>query len=108
MLYKRMFTFNSKPFKYAWYTVFAYVVGCSIMAVVVITTECKPIRYSWEQPLGVSGKCVDLRAAEIGPGVALTVADVMILMLPMPTLWSLQISRMQKIQLCTLFGIGSL
>lgn len=75
---------------------------------VVTTTQCKPIRFSWEQPLGVSGSCVDLRGAEIGAGVANTVADAAILILPWPMLWSLQMKRARKFQLCALFGIGFL
>lgn len=107
-LYKRIFTLNSRPFKYAWYTVLAYVVSCALMGIVVSINQCKPIRYSWEQPLGISGSCVDLKKAELGPGVATTVADGMILVMPMPMLWLLQITRVRKIQLCALFGIGFL
>lgn len=108
LLYKRIFTFISQPFIYAWHAVLAYVICCAITGLIVSPTQCKPIQYSWEQPLGTNGSCVDLIAAELGSGVTLMAADVMILVLPMPMLWSLHVKWARKIQLCALFGIGFL
>ena len=76
------------------------------MGVALTLSLCKPIQFFWEQLQGASGTCIDLKAAELGAGVALMAADVMILVLPMPMLWSLQVKWVRKIQLCALFGIG--
>lgn len=101
LLYKRIFTFNSQLFKYAWYAVLTYVISCGVMGLSLTLSLCKPIRFIWEQSFGTaSGTCVDLKAADVGPGVALMAADIMILVLPMPMLWSLQIKWVRKIQVC--------
>jgi hypothetical protein len=76
------------------------------MGLGVVFTLCTPIRFHWDKFLGASGKCVDIKPAELGTAVVIVAADFMILFLPMPMLWSLQITRARKLLLCILFGIG--
>lgn len=107
-LYKRIFTFMSRRFKYTWYAVLCYVVSCAIVGLAICFGSCKPFRYFWEKVRGMNGTCIDLTASELGPGVATMVADVVILIMPIPLLWSLQIKRARKIQFYAIFGIGFL
>lgn len=107
-LYKTIFTFIVKWFKIAWYAILAYVIAVTIASIVIILTQCRPIAYTWNEPLGAEGSCLNLRALEIGRGALLAIADVMLLVLPMPILWSLHIQPRKKIMLCALFALGLL
>lgn len=108
MLYRSIFTLNKKSFKQAWYLTFGYVVVVAIISVIVVCTQCQPISFSWEEPLGAKGSCVNLRGMILGNGILVTVADLALLIIPMPMLWSLQIARKRKIMLCMLFSLGLL
>jgi hypothetical protein len=108
LLYKSIFTLNARAFRIAWYIVLAYVLACGVVNVTVCLTQCTPTRYAWEAPLGTPGRCVDLRGDEIGTGVAVTAADIFLLLLPMPTLWALKVKLVQKLQLSGIFFLGLL
>lgn len=109
LLYKRILTFNSQRFRYAWYAVLTYVISCGFVGLGMTVGMCKPIQSLWEQARGIiNGTCLDVRAIDVGAGVMMILSDVMILILPMPMLWSLRMKYARKIQLCALCGIGFL
>ncbi|KAF2733121.1 hypothetical protein EJ04DRAFT_565396 [Polyplosphaeria fusca] len=108
MFYRTIFTFVVVPFKYAWFTIFAYVISNAIASVIVVFVQCQPLAFTWNGPKGSEGKCGNLTANEIGTGVIIMLADFMLLVLPMPILWTLHIPRKEKIMLCGLFALGSL
>ena len=66
--------------------------------------QCTPINAAWDPR--VKGHCIYLSKVLI-TGAAFDIAsDFVILLLPMPKLWHLQISRKQKIQLIGIFLLG--
>lgn len=109
LLYKKIFALNSQLFRYVWYSVLAYVIICAIIGLAIAVTLCEPVRFAWEQALGtINGTCPHLVSARMSAAVTLMAADVIILVMPMPMLWSLQMKLSRKIQLIALFGIGFL
>ena len=51
---------------------------------------------------------MDLRASVIGNGATIVLADLALLILPMPMLWKLKIRMAQKLQLSVIFAMGIL
>jgi hypothetical protein len=108
MFYRTIFTFVVVPFKYAWLAVFAYVVLNAIAGILVLCLQCRPMNYTWNEPKGIKGKCDNLTTTYIATGALVALADLMLLILPMPVLWKLRIPRKDKLMLCGVFALGSL
>ncbi|KAJ5544983.1 hypothetical protein N7535_006629 [Penicillium sp. DV-2018c] len=99
-----------KPFKSK--VLFIYIfLGCLccyyIVALIVKIRICGPIPKYW---LGdaVEGSCLDQDAALIADSVISVVSDLIILILPLPLTWSLQMSRNKKLRVIGLLGAGGL
>jgi len=75
----------------------------------VVTTifQCDPVRGFWDHT--VPAKCkVNVYAFFIGNAVPNIITDWALLILPIPYVWRLQKSRVQKIALCGIFLLGGL
>ncbi|KAJ5597834.1 hypothetical protein N7537_007918 [Penicillium hordei] len=77
------------------------------VALIVKIRICAPIPRYW---LGdqVPGTCLDQTAALIADSVISVVSDLIILILPLPLTWSLQMSRNRKLRVIGLLGAGGL
>ncbi|KAJ5700183.1 hypothetical protein N7536_003196 [Penicillium majusculum] len=77
------------------------------VALIVKIRICGPIPRYW---LGdqVPGSCLDQTAALIADSVISVVSDLIILILPLPLTWSLQMSRNRKLRVIGLLGAGGL
>lgn len=77
------------------------------VALIVKIRICGPIPRYW---LGdqVPGTCLDQTAALIADSVISVVSDLIILILPLPLTWSLQMSRNRKLRVIGLLGAGGL
>lgn len=99
-----------KPFKGK--VLFIYIfLGCLCcyytVALIIKIRMCDPIPRYW---LGdeVKGSCLDQNAALIADSVISVVSDIIILILPLPLTWSLQMSRNKKLRVIGLLGAGGL
>ena len=68
--------------------------------------ECSPIDSLWNPQ--VKGKCINLSAELIASSVLNVVTDFLLLVLPLPILWRLQISMERKLELIGIFLLGGL
>lgn len=77
------------------------------VALIVKIRICAPIPRYW---LGdqVEGSCLDQTAALIADSVISVVSDLIILILPLPLTWSLQMSRNKKLRVIGLLSAGGL
>ncbi|EGY13748.1 uncharacterized protein VDAG_00430 [Verticillium dahliae VdLs.17] len=66
---------------------------------------CKPIRSAWDPY--VTGKCVDFPMVYIAIAVANIVSDVVLFVIPIPTIIKLKMPLAQKIGAGIMFGVGS-
>ncbi|BDD57681.1 hypothetical protein MAP00_003027 [Monascus purpureus] len=66
---------------------------------------CRPISAYWNGPLD---KCINQQKVIIADSVLSIVSDLWILILPVPMLWSLQITRVKKIRVSGILGAGGL
>lgn len=66
---------------------------------------CKPISYNWDFTTQ-KGSCANTTVnCIVGAGINI-VTDLVILLLPMPTIWRLKIPTRSKISLSLIFGLG--
>jgi len=67
---------------------------------------CRPIAYNWD--LTVKGTCGNRNAGFVSAAALNTATDVLVLVLPIPHIWKLQLSRARKLSLIFLFSFGLL
>ncbi|GLI75379.1 hypothetical protein PoHVEF18_003633 [Penicillium ochrochloron] len=79
------------------------------IALIIKIRMCYPIPLYWlgELPNG-EGSCLDQAAALIADSVISVVSDLIILVLPLPLTWSLQMSRSRKLRVIGLLSAGGL
>ncbi|KAJ5679328.1 hypothetical protein N7462_007572 [Penicillium macrosclerotiorum] len=76
------------------------------VALIVKIRMCDPIPLYW---LGTGeGSCLDQNAALIADSVISVVSDIIILVLPLPLTWSLQMSRNRKLRVIGILSAGGL
>ena len=67
---------------------------------------CRPIDYNWD--FTVRGTCGDRNAGFVAAAALNTATDIMVLALPIPIIWKLQLSTARKLSLMILFSFGLL
>jgi hypothetical protein len=78
----------------------------TLMSIILSTCLiCRPITYSFEKTLP-NGHCGDLVSFELYPAIWNLISDSIIVILPMPMLWGLELQRKKKIGLSIVFGVG--
>jgi hypothetical protein len=91
--------------------IFIYVfLGCLTVyytiAEIVKIRMCDPVPAYWTMEKGAS--CLDQRAALIADSVISVVSDLIILILPLPLTWSLQMSRNKKLRVAGMLSAGGI
>lgn len=81
----------------AWYTVL----------ILTVCFGCRPIQYYWDKTIQ-GGYCVNANDLAYGITAANVIMDLIILLLPIPSLWSLQMPRGRRLCLVFLFLLGGL
>ncbi|KAL8944868.1 MAG: hypothetical protein Q9216_000158 [Gyalolechia sp. 2 TL-2023] len=104
LFYTRLFP--SKVFRIAARTLVAIVSIWGIEQILATLLMCRPISRNWR--IVVDGHCGNVTANLVaGAGIS-TLTDFIILLLPMRTIWRLQVPFRNKISLSLIFGLGSL
>ena len=75
-----------------------------LMAIFIETFQCIPVQKAW-YPLD-NGHCINQQAAQISSGVINSVSDIIILLLPVSSIWSLRIHKKGKVGLFVIFSFG--
>lgn len=111
LLYHRLFDTNTTSNTlYVWQTRFA--VGLTgvypIIMFIVMAAACRPVSFYWTQYLGESGTCIDVTLFYLAFGIVNMVNDVVILILPIPTIAKLQLSWRKRISIMAIMLLGCL
>jgi hypothetical protein len=80
------------------------------VTIVTITTTifvCTPTAYFWDKSIN-GGHCIDIHASFLSHAVLSMILDFMILILPMPIFWGLNLPKKQKIMLTSVFAVGGM
>ena len=71
---------------------------------------CTPVGAAYGIPLkpGQTSSCIDGYKTDLAIGALNLLTDVIILVLPMPMLYKLQLSKGRKFAVCGVFGVGAM
>ena len=105
LLYRRLFGLYKK-FLITLYVVGAITFCYSLVEILVIIFQCRPVNAAWN--FNIEGTCVDLALGGIIVGSINVATDFVTLFLPMPLVWSLNIQMKWKVQLVGIFLLGGL
>ena len=72
----------------------------------VFFTNCRPLTHAWNPVPG--GHCKSVTVEEITSVSVNMAIDIAIVVLPMPSLWKLQMATKKKVGISVLFGLGLL
>ncbi|KAI9743882.1 MAG: hypothetical protein M1818_002616 [Claussenomyces sp. TS43310] len=102
ILYNHLF--SQKSLRHVSWAIWILVVTYSIVQFFCELFVCYPIAKSWDPTL--PGKCVRLSTVVTTCSIINIVTDVVILSLPIPYLWRLNMSTIRKVQLIGIFSLG--
>lgn len=103
LLYTQLFTYRT--FSLISYTILAVNVTFGVSAIIANCLICRPIQYRWS-PNIVTGICGDVKALDLDTAILNLLHDVVLVVLPIPILWRLQLASTKKVILICTFGIG--
>ncbi|KAG9718780.1 hypothetical protein KCU86_g22881, partial [Aureobasidium melanogenum] len=73
------------------------------------TVACRPLRHFWDQYTDASnGSCMHYLSMWIFTGICSAALDLIILLLPIPWIWSLQMSWTKKLSVMGILALGTL
>lgn len=76
---------------------------------VVAIFPCHPVSTLWSSdPQAIKKLCINLPRYFYGTQIPNTILDVVLMVLPLPYIWNLQMARFQKIGLFCVFLLSSL
>ncbi|PSR80805.1 hypothetical protein BD289DRAFT_340599, partial [Coniella lustricola] len=104
MLYHRVFGVSRK-FSFALCVAEVLVVSYFLVCVVLSIVGCQPVSYFWDKT--GQGKCFNEVMFFRANGIANMLLDVMVLTLPLPMVWRLNLALRQKLAVTGIFLLGS-
>ena len=103
VLYLRLFAVNKKFKYFTWLTMF-FVFGYLFSNLWTQIFGCTPRAKYWDPD--IPGHCINYTKAGLAYGSMNIVSDFIIFILPLPMVWSLQLSRKEKIGVSLIFMSG--
>ena len=104
-LYDRLFG-SQKRFRLVLILIGVFVLMHTFVEIVVLLFQCKPVHGAWD--VFIQSVCVNIPLAAIIMGSINVVVDFVVLFLPMPLVWNLNIQKKWKVQLVGIFLLGGL
>ncbi|KAF4958721.1 hypothetical protein FSARC_10946 [Fusarium sarcochroum] len=74
---------------------------------IVMACACRPISHFWNQYLGSEGKCIDVKLFFLVLGIMNMINDIIILTVPIPRIWTLQVNKKTKVSIIGIMLLGS-
>lgn len=104
LFYARVFTTQEKRFKYAlWFTHFL-VIGWVVSVALLGVFLCDPVEKQWKPT--IAGHCHPNTVLWLTSAIPSVVIDLILLILPLPMLWQLQMKLSRKILIMAVFVCG--
>ncbi|KAI3331630.1 hypothetical protein HD806DRAFT_477917 [Xylariaceae sp. AK1471] len=96
--------FPQRLFHYWLWAVSVLVASWDISFTFVTIFQCNPVSYAWDtnQP----GHCINYGTSQLASGVINIITDILILVMPIPLIWKLNITKQKKRQVTLTFAIG--
>lgn len=102
-LYKQIFPI--RKFRIVVYAVMLLVVAYWTSTIVRMFFLCSPLAFYWDKSIQ-GGTCLNTSATSLSVSVINLILDLIVIALPMPMLWGLQMATSRKMGLTAIFGIG--
>jgi hypothetical protein len=96
------------PYKKTVYGIYVFdglLISYYVSALVVKIRICWPIAAYWE---GDASKCLDQAAVIVADSIISLISDLVMLVLPLPLTWSLQLPRKKKLKVAGMLSVGGL
>lgn len=108
-LYHRIFQNNGALF-FQVCLGFGSLLACSYPIIVWTTMACacRPRSYFWDRFMGAAGTCIDMSTFYLALGVINMINDIVILLIPIPQIWKLNMSRRKRLGVIGVLLLGSL
>lgn len=104
LFYSRIFT--ERSFRIALRVSFVLVTLWLVSIEITVLAECQPISGLWD--FTQAARCIDLQEFFVGSGVPNVLLNVLIVGLPIPMIWTLEIDRKYRWALSGVFALGTL
>ncbi|KXS97215.1 hypothetical protein AC578_846 [Pseudocercospora eumusae] len=110
LLYLRIWTADSvtKPFRLACWITIGLCIATMLAFVFGTIFQCEPISYAWNYISGDDGNCIQVAPMLFAFAALDIVYNIIVFLLPVPSLRKLQIGWSKKLALSTVFGVGAL
>lgn len=100
--------FITRGYKNTTYILGVIIVANGIAGVVTSLASCRPFSARWQGFEYVSAHCIDTVAYWRWISLPNILTDIIMLVLPLPVIWNLQLSRKERIGLTFIFLTGSM
>lgn len=104
LFYHRVFSYAGSTFR--WFVIGgigANIVWSLVLGLVVIF-QCTPVKGYWDP--SIKHTCMTTDSIELGSGITSIVLDLYTLVLPMPIIWKLQMTKTKKALTFATFALG--
>ncbi|GAW21536.1 hypothetical protein ANO14919_110590 [Xylariales sp. No.14919] len=108
LFYRRLFERGSLWFHIRLGFAAFFTIGYLLSIWSVAAALCQPTEFFWTQFLGHKGKCLDINASFLSLTVLNLVADLLVLVVPIPEILALQMTTKKKIGVCAVMLLGGL
>ncbi|KAF1994515.1 hypothetical protein P154DRAFT_585650 [Amniculicola lignicola CBS 123094] len=96
--------FPSRGFSITAYVIMSLVIASSSTIFFLTIFACNPVKAFWDRD--IKGKCMDINLIAYANSVNAIVQDVVILILPLPWVFKLNMQRWRKIAVTFMFSVG--
>ena len=104
LFYARVFGTQQKLFRYALYVTHGLAVAWLITVSLIGVFLCDPVKKQWEPT--TKGHCHPNTLLWLTSAIPSVVIDLILLLLPLPMLWRLQMKTSRRLLVMTVFGCG--
>ncbi|KAI1756306.1 hypothetical protein F4782DRAFT_328070 [Xylaria castorea] len=109
LFYRRLFERGSRWFHVRLGFAAFFTAGYLLSIWAVAAALCTPVEFFWTKFLGVTeGHCIDINASFLSLTVLNLVADLLVLVVPIPEILSLQMNYKKKVGVCGVMLLGGL
>jgi len=98
--------FHDRQFRIICYIVLGYIAVSTLIIQFLTIFACTPVQSFWDRD--IKGKCLDVGAIGFANSANAILQDLVILTLPMPSLFKLQMKMWRKIAVAFMFAVGTL
>ncbi|KAI1196927.1 hypothetical protein F5X97DRAFT_303928 [Nemania serpens] len=108
LFYRRLFERGSQWFHIRLGFAAFFTIGYLLAIWSVAAALCQPTEFFWTQFLGAKGKCLDINASFLSLTVLNLVADLLVLVVPIPEIMALKMTTKKKLGVCGVMLLGGL